>query len=47
MMKSTDYQFLPFGGGLLDQPEWLMEDIVTLASLHSQIEKMLDRGSKG
>lgn len=31
MMIATDFRHLPFPGGLLDQPEWLMIDLFTLS----------------
>ncbi|HEY4693021.1 MAG TPA: hypothetical protein VIH16_06255 [Bellilinea sp.] len=30
-MEATSWKHLPYAGGLLDQPEWLMDDLFTLA----------------
>ena len=38
LMQATGWTFLPYAGGLLDQPEALMDDIMTI-SLTSQIVK--------
>lgn len=30
-MEATSWKHLPFPGGLLDQPDWLIHDLYTLA----------------
>lgn len=30
-MEATDWRHLPYPGNLLDQPEWLIQDLYTLA----------------
>ena len=41
-MQATDWQFLPFPGGLLDQPEWLMDDLFTIRAEAEHIRKPSD-----
>ncbi len=33
---------LPYGGGFLEQPEWLMDDLLTLDALYEQIRDLLE-----
>jgi hypothetical protein len=40
MMVATDFHHLPFEGGLLDQPEWLMADLFTLTWRKSVLKEM-------
>jgi len=40
-MEITDWKHLPFSGGLMEQPNWLIEDLLTLSSRASQIREML------
>ncbi len=32
LCEATDWQHLPFPGALLDQPDWFMEDVITIAA---------------
>jgi len=32
---------LPFDGGLLDQPEWLLEDLLTISWIKSHLEEQV------
>ena len=38
MLEAIEWKFLPVDGNLLDQPEWLMDDLMTIA-FQSQIVK--------
>ncbi len=42
-MEATGWKFLPFPGGLLDQPGWLMDDLFTLAVEKQQIEDAMKK----
>lgn len=46
LMEATDWRFLPRAGGLLDQPEALLEDILTLATLARAVERMLEDNAR-
>jgi len=37
-MESTGWRFLPYAGGLLDQPETLMDDLMFIAWQSGLIE---------
>jgi hypothetical protein len=45
LIEATDWRFLPRAGGLLDQPEALLEDVLTIAALARKIERMLEQQS--
>jgi hypothetical protein len=38
LMQATAWRFLPFSGGLLDQPQLLMDNLFTLASQYNEIK---------
>ena len=38
LMETTGWRFLPIEGGLLDQPETLIDDLMTMAWLYGLIE---------
>jgi hypothetical protein len=42
-MQATNWQFLPFAGGLLDQPDWLMDDLWTLRYEYQIIKESLKK----
>jgi len=44
LMEATDWRFLPYPGGLLDQPDWLMADLLTIGGLSQQVKNMLPTG---
>ena len=46
-MESFDWKFLPEPGGLLDQPEWLLDDLATIAWRKSVVEDMLKEAPSG
>jgi hypothetical protein len=31
MLESLEWKFLPVQGGLMDQPDWLFEDLATIS----------------
>lgn len=37
-MEATGWRHLPYPGGLLDQPDWLMEDLFSLAAEQERIK---------
>lgn len=41
-MRATGWRFLPYAGGLLDQPEWIMHDLIELTAEHNRLEKELE-----
>jgi hypothetical protein len=40
-LEACDWQHLPCEGGLLDQPEALMDDLATISHRKSQLKEML------
>jgi hypothetical protein len=42
--ESIGWQALPFEGGFLDQPEALMDDVVTIAALSRRAKSMVKGG---
>ena len=46
LVEAHGWEKLPFDGGLLDQPDWLMEDLATISWRKKIIEDMVKaRGS--
>lgn len=41
-LEAVDWRMLPFAGGLLDQPEALMDDVFAIAGAYSSVKKMND-----
>jgi hypothetical protein len=41
LMEATDWKYLPYAGGLLDQPDWLLEDIFTLSWRSRYVREMV------
>jgi hypothetical protein len=39
LMEATDWRFLPCAGGLLDQPETLIADLLTIAALSHRVKE--------
>lgn len=37
VMKAFDFRLLPYGGGILDQPDWLMHDLLQIQSAYNKI----------
>lgn len=46
-MEATNWQHLPYPGGLLDQPEWLLVDLYTLAWRKAVIKESLKSPIQG
>jgi hypothetical protein len=46
-LESLDWKFLPEQGGILDQPEWLLEDLTTIAWYKGVVEEMLKEAPSG
>lgn len=42
-LQATDWRHLPYVGGLLDQPEALWNDVLTIAGLERRIRNVLDK----
>lgn len=42
-MQATDWRFLPYAGGLLDQPEALMNDVLAIAGAYSSAKHRKDK----
>jgi hypothetical protein len=40
-MELTGWRFLPYPGGLLEQPEWLMSDLVVISANWQKVAKMI------
>jgi hypothetical protein len=47
LLESLDWKFLPEQGGLLDQPDWLIEDLTTIAWRRGKIKEMMAGVPKG
>jgi len=45
-LNATDWRHLPYAGGLLDQPEQLWNDVITIAGLERRIRKLMDKPKK-
>lgn len=41
LLERMEWQYLPDAGGLLDQPEALMDDLLTISYVRSRVEEML------
>jgi len=41
LVESHGWEKLPFAGGLLDQPDWLLEDLSTISWRKQVIEDMM------
>lgn len=41
LMEALDWKFLPYAGGLLDQPEWLIHDLLVISWRKRVVEEML------
>jgi len=44
LLEQTGWQWLPCDGGLLDQPEALFEDLLTIAWRKDRVEEMMKKG---
>jgi len=44
IVEMFGWQQLPAGGGLLDQPEWLWDDLQTIAWRKECVEEMMRTG---
>ena len=42
LLESTGWKHLPYSGGLLDQPDRLMENVATIAWLSNILDKQGD-----
>ncbi len=42
-MKAFDFRFLPFAGGLLDQPAWLIEDLAQIQAAYNRVFRWVMR----
>lgn len=45
LWAATDRRFLPGAGGLADQDEALMEDLLTIDALESKIRRQMEKKS--
>lgn len=43
-MEATGWKFLPYPGGLLDQPEWLMQDLFRIRAASERVKEKSKRG---
>ena len=41
LMQAFGWKFLPYEGGLMDQPETLMDDILAISSANEKVKEML------
>lgn len=37
-MEATGWKFMPYPGGLLDQPEWLMQDLFRIRAASERMK---------
>lgn len=40
-MEATGWKYLPVAGGLLDQPEALMEDLLAIAAMNTGVKEQV------
>jgi hypothetical protein len=40
-MEITNWRFLPYSGGLLDQPDWLLGDLLALNQTSNQLREQI------
>jgi len=45
-MESTGWTWLPYEGGLLDQPAWLIQDLMTISWRKGVVKDMLSPSPK-
>ena len=45
LLESLDWRFLPDTGGILDQPEWLLDDLATISWRQHRVKDMMDAGA--
>jgi hypothetical protein len=38
MMRALDWKYLPYAGGLLDQPDWLINDLLTIEGAYHRMK---------
>lgn len=41
LLENLDWKFLPEEGGLLSQPDWLLEDLATIAWRRGRVKDMM------
>lgn len=46
LMEATGWDHLPFAGGLLDQPEDLMADLIAISARRTEVEELLVPGPR-
>jgi hypothetical protein len=42
LMRATDFRYLPYIGGLLDQPESLLQDILTIEGEYQRLKQEMN-----
>ena len=40
-MEATGWKFLPYPGGLLEQPDWLMQDLFRIRAASERVKETL------
>ncbi len=46
LCRATEWHVLPESGGLLDQPDWFLHDMVIIGQRYSHLRKKGDKGKK-
>lgn len=46
-MEATGWKFLPYAGGLLDQPDWLLRDLLTVSAISERVRKQVTEEDNG
>jgi len=44
-MQAFDWAFLPYPGSILEQPEWLMDDLMVIQKRRNLLKELFERGS--
>jgi len=42
-MEATGWQFLPYSGGLLEQPEVVLEDLLMIAGVSQRVKTNMEQ----
>lgn len=41
LLEATGWKFLPYAGGVMEQPDWLLSDLMTIAAISERVRKQV------